>query len=73
MPKPSPLAEIRRLQRSRQPQGSPITAEALQTYLSREQQAEVVELLNRGPTAWERRYSPVEAQAAVVRGDPLHG
>ncbi|MEB3275836.1 MAG: hypothetical protein VKM92_02610 [Cyanobacteriota bacterium] len=66
MPKPSPLTEIRRLQRSCNPQGSPITAETLQTYLSREQQAEVVELLNRGPTVWERRYPPLPQHAAQV-------
>lgn len=55
-----------RQQRLSPPRSVALTKEAITTYLSRDQQREVVTLLRYGPQHWERRYQPTPAHSATV-------
>lgn len=44
----------------------PVSAELLETYLSRDDQVSIVSLLRDGPPSWERRFQPVPEQSNTV-------
>lgn len=52
--------------RVKEPKPVALSADLLKTFLSRDDQIEVANLLTKGPADWERRYSPVQAFAATT-------